>query len=106
VRSGDTRGLPAAVELSAYRVVQEALTNALKYAPGAPVRIVQQTGAQNLEVEVCNDATPTGGQGSGSGSGHGLAGLRERVAVFGGTFAAGPLPQGGWRVRACFPTAR
>lgn len=95
--------LPAAVELSAFRVVQEGLTNAAKHASGARVRVRVRFGDEELEIEVVDEGSPTS---NGPGARHGLAGLRERVAVFGGRFESGPLPEGGWLLRATFPLAR
>lgn len=98
------RPLPAALELSAYRVVQEAITNVLKHAPGANTRITVHHGDHQLDVEVINDA-PENSLDSSPGSRQGLAGLAERLAVFGGRLDAGPRPGGGWVVRAAFPLA-
>lgn len=99
---GQPRDLPASVELNAYRVIQEGLTNALKHAPGSAVQVVLRYHPGGLDVEVRDDGTDTAG---GPGSRRGLAGLRERAAVFGGQFEAGRDPQGGWKIRASFPTA-
>ena len=100
---GPVRPLPAAVETSAYRIVQESLTNALKHAPGAPIRVLVRYTDRALEVCVEDD----GGVGRGGGlrsGGHGLIGLRERVALFDGRVTAGPRDDGpGWRVRAELP---
>jgi signal transduction histidine kinase len=98
---GKERDLPASVELNAYRVVQEGLTNALKHAGRAEVRVVLRYHADGIEVEVCDDGAGTG---QGPGAHRGLIGLRERVAVFGGRFEAGRDPRGGWKIRASFPT--
>jgi signal transduction histidine kinase len=96
------RDLPATVDLSAYRIVQEALTNCLRHARGAPARVVVRREAAALLVEVGNG--PGGSAGVAQpGAGHGLTGMRERVAVYGGELEAGPLPGGGWRVRARLP---
>ncbi len=99
---GQPRDLPASVELNAYRVIQEGLTNALKHAPGSTVQVVLRYHPGGLDVEVRDDGTDATG---GPGSRRGLAGLRERAAVFGGQFEAGRDPQGGWKVRASFPAA-
>jgi signal transduction histidine kinase len=98
---GPTRPLPAAVELNAYRVVQEGLTNALKHAGHANVNVLLHYRPNNLEVEIVDDGD---GAQRGNGGRHGLPGLRERVAVFGGRFEAGSQPDGGWRISASFPT--
>ncbi len=103
VVEGPVRPLPAAVEASAYRIVQESLTNALKHAPGAPVQVLLRYTDRALEVCVSDDgaAGPAGGLRSG---GHGLVGVRERVALFDGRVTAGPRDDGpGWRVRAELP---
>ncbi len=100
---GRRRALSAALELSAYRVVQEGLTNVMKHAPGATAQVSLCFRDEELEVEVVDDGA---GQGAGFGSRRGLAGMRERVAVFGGQFEAGPRQGGGWRLRAVFPFSR
>jgi signal transduction histidine kinase len=101
---GTVRALPAALELSAFRTVQEGLTNALKHAGvengGAHVRVILRYGRDELEVEVDDDGRASR---NGPGSRRGLAGLGERVAVFGGHLQAGPRPEGGWALRASFP---
>jgi signal transduction histidine kinase len=94
--------LPAGVELAAYRVVQEALTNAVKHAGGARVRVGVDhvPGALHLEVsDTGGTATPP----AGPGAGYGLIGLRERLAVHGGTLHTGERPTGGFRIRAVLP---
>jgi len=95
--------LPPAVELCAYRVVQEAVTNAAKHTlrPRVQVRLSRSADGK-VEILVEND----GGAGprSSDGTGHGLLGLRERVSVFGGRLDAEPCPDGGFRVRAVVPT--
>jgi signal transduction histidine kinase len=91
------------MDLAAYRVVQEALTNTMKHAIGAEVRIAIDYAAHTLRVEV----TDTGGAAAPSartGNGRGLIGLRERIAVYGGTLETGKLPAGGYQVRATIPT--
>jgi signal transduction histidine kinase len=98
---GPPRSLPAAVELNAYRVVQEGLTNALKHAGHAKVNVLLHYRPSDLEIEIADDGRATQ---RGNGGGHGLPGLRERVAVFSGSFEAGRQPEGGWRIRASFPT--
>lgn len=118
---GERRPLPAALELSAYRIVQEGLTNALKHAGSARARVVLRYRADDLLVEVADDgavASATSSSGpapnsSAPGSRRGLAGVGERVAVFdgrlavfGGRLEAGPRPDGGWTLRAAFPLGR
>jgi signal transduction histidine kinase len=99
---GDPRPLPAALELSAYRVVQEALTNTLKHAHASSVEVALRYCDDALDVEVRDDGT---GNGDGPGTGHGLIGMRERVGVFGGSLDAGPAPGGGFAIAARFPSA-
>jgi signal transduction histidine kinase len=94
--------LTAGADLTAYRVVQEALTNALKHADGSSVRIAVDYTDDEVRIVV----TDTGGDRIGAasaGTGRGLAGLRERLAVFGGTLQAAPRPTGGFRVTAAVP---
>jgi signal transduction histidine kinase len=97
---GEPRPLPLGVDLSAYRIVQEALTNALKHAGDARAEVRLRYGADAFDVEVVDDG---GGDWTGLVGGHGLAGMRERVAVFGGEFAAGRRDGGGFAVRARLP---
>jgi signal transduction histidine kinase len=94
--------LPPGVDLSAYRIVQEALTNALKHAGPATARVTVRYGRGELELEVSDDGA---GSGNGGGTGQGLAGIRERIAVFGGDVEAGSRPEGGYAVRARLPYA-
>lgn len=99
---GEPRPLSSTVDLAAYRIVQEALTNVLKHAgPAASVTIVMRYGPETLEIEVTDDGTATEEP---SGAGHGLEGMRERVNVLGGTFDAGPRPERGFVVRATLPS--
>jgi signal transduction histidine kinase len=97
---GDPRPLPAGVDLTAYRLVQEGLTNALKHARAERAHVLVRYGRGDIEVTVSDDGR---GAGSGDGGGHGLVGMRERVAVFGGELEAGPLAEGGYRLRAKLP---
>jgi signal transduction histidine kinase len=100
--------LPAGVELSAYRIVQEALTNALKHAgPGVAVTVTVRAGDDDLEVQVVDDgrgAAVALANGNGNG-GHGVLGMRERADVCGGELVAGPRTGGGFEVRARLPVA-
>jgi signal transduction histidine kinase len=96
---GERRPVPIGVDLSAYRVVQEALTNALKHARNASAVVTIRYGESDLAVEVTDDGRP----GVDSAGGHGLIGMRERVGIFGGTFSAGPSESGGFAVRALLP---
>lgn len=92
--------LPPGVDLSAYRIVQETLTNALKHAGPATARVVVRYGNGELDVEISDDGV---GIENGDGTGQGLVGIRERVAVFGGDVEAGSRPEGGYAVRARLP---
>jgi signal transduction histidine kinase len=100
---GEREGWPAPLAEAAYRVVQEGLTNALRYAAGAPVSVVVRGGPQALTVEVANGAAAGETAFAGFGTGTGLQGLRERVGTCGGTVEAGPAPDGGWLLRAQLP---
>jgi signal transduction histidine kinase len=102
---GDAAGLPTAVQLTVYRVVQESLTNALKHAGGGDAQVVVSRGPGFVDVEVCDSGPIKAGAGVPSSSGHGVAGMRERVATYGGLFDAGPRAGGGWLVRARLPLA-
>jgi signal transduction histidine kinase len=96
---GEPRPLPVGIDLSAYRVVQEGLTNALKHAGGARATVTVSYREDGLAIEVSDDGSAP----AGAGTGHGLVGMRERVGVFGGTFDAGPRESGGFAVRALLP---
>jgi signal transduction histidine kinase len=100
--TGGARPLPPGVDLAAYRVVQEALTNVLKHAAGARAAIRLVYGERELMITVTDDGGPAGYGPPGTG-GRGLIGLRERIGLYGGALDAGPRPGGGWRVRASFP---
>jgi signal transduction histidine kinase len=98
---GAERALPASVELSAYRIVQEALTNALKHAgPNVSVTVCIRYRDDDVEVVVADDGRGITGD---DGRGHGLLGMRERVEVFGGDLTTGPRVGGGFEVRARLP---
>ncbi len=102
VVDGDERSLPVGVDLSAYRIVQEALTNTLKHAHGRHAEVAVHYGASWLDIEVVDD-----GRGADvpavDGTGHGLIGMRERVALYGGELSTGPRDGGGFVVRARLP---
>ncbi|WP_327711282.1 sensor histidine kinase [Streptomyces sp. NBC_00464] len=104
------KGVPPAVDLSAYRIVQEALANVMRHAPGARTRVSISSDGAHLTVLVVNDPPePTGSSLAPrtpvetTGTGHGLVGMRERVRLTGGTLDTGPLPDGGFRVAARLP---
>ena len=116
-RTGQVRSIPAGVDLSAFRIVQEALTNVVRHSGADTCRVSIDYGDRNLSVEI-TDPGPASvggvvpGPGSrsargclapGPGTGHGIAGMRERVSLCGGDFAAGPLPGRGYRVAAHLP---
>jgi signal transduction histidine kinase len=91
--------LPPSVDLSAYRIVQEALTNALKHAGPARALVLVRYGGSDLELEIRDNGAGAGGAATGAG----LAGVRERVAVFGGEMESGPHDRGGYRLRVRLP---
>jgi signal transduction histidine kinase len=97
---GDAIQLPAGVDLTAYRLVQEGLTNTLKHAQATRAEVLVSYGEDHIEVTVTDDGT---GVGNGDGGGHGLVGMRERVSVYGGELDAGPQHDGGYRLRAKLP---
>ncbi|MFD5336562.1 sensor histidine kinase [Streptomyces hawaiiensis] len=100
--NGERRPLPPGVELSAYRIVQEALSNALRHAPGARITVRLTYEPDGLEVEIVN-GRPTGPAPPSTGAGHGLLGMRERVAMLGGTMTAHPWHWDGFKVTAFLP---
>lgn len=100
VREGAGGPLPAGVDLAAYRIVQEALTNVRRHAGAAPTRVVVRRTADAVDVEVVNAAPD--GPGEGPGGGQGLVGMRERVRLYGGSLDAGPR-DGGYAVHARLP---
>ncbi len=100
---GAVRPLPEALDVSAYRIVQEALTNSLKHAGAARALVLVRYAAEALELEISDDGHGPLRSSNGASEGRGLIGMRERVALFGGELAAGPAPSGGFRVRARLP---
>jgi signal transduction histidine kinase len=98
---GNPRQLPVGIELSAYRIVQEALTNALKHAGDATALVRVHYGDDTLELEIVDDGP--GAAAPVSSGGHGLAGMRERVALYGGRIDTGHKASGGFRVRVLLP---
>jgi signal transduction histidine kinase len=99
----ECRGLPPALDLSIYRIVQEALTNVLKHAAASRATVTLQRTAESLTVEVGDDGEAQANETTRGGQG--LVGMRERVSLFGGSLAAGPRPGGGFVVRAQLPLA-
>ena len=101
---GGPRPLPAGVGLSAYRILQEALSNTLRHAPGAEVTVEVGFEPDRLRLRVHNDPPPAGGERPPPAPpGHGIVGMRERAAMLGGTLAAGPTSDGGYLVEAALP---
>ncbi len=103
--------VPAVVGLTAYRIVQESLSNAGRHAPGAPITVTVREGPRLVRVEVDNGPAvlppaPASQAAVPAGGGHGLAGMRERVALLGGRLSAGPRADGGFAVRAELPVAQ
>jgi signal transduction histidine kinase len=98
---GEARNLPNGVDLAAFRIIQESLTNVVRHARATQARIAIAYRPADVQIEVTDD-----GQAStaGDGSGSGLVGMRERATALGGDFEAGPRPGGGYRVRATLPT--
>jgi signal transduction histidine kinase len=98
---GERAELPPGVDLAAYRIVQEGLTNALRHAGPASASVRLRYGGEELEVVVEDDGS--GPNGSAPAGGHGLVGIRERVTLYGGSFEAGPGAGGGFRLAARLP---
>ncbi|GAA2584843.1 sensor histidine kinase [Actinomadura fulvescens] len=106
--TGDRRHVPPGYELTVYRIVQEALSNAMRHAPGSTVAVAIDFAADALRVSVVNEPPPDGRrpQEPPPGGGHGLVGMRERAAMLGGELSAGPTLNGGFAVDATLPTSR
>jgi signal transduction histidine kinase len=100
--AGTPRPLPPGLDLTVYRILQEALTNALKHANGAACQVLVEFDERELRLEVL-DAGGSNGATAGSGAGRGLLGMQERVAVYGGQLQVGRRPEGGFGVRARLP---
>ena len=98
---GEPVALPAGLDLCVYRVVQEGLTNALKHAGRAHAEVRLRYAPRALDVEISDDGA--GGAANGDGAGHGLIGMRERVALYGGSLDAGPRAGGGFAIHAHLP---
>ena len=101
VVEGSPRPLPAGKDLAAYRVVQEALTNAIKHARGAPTSVIVRWEPSALELEIVD--TGAGRVVNGNGAGHGLVGMEERMRLYDGSVRAGTRPGGGFAVVARLP---
>lgn len=102
VVEGRPRALPSGLDVSAYRIAQEALTNVVRHAPHSRARLSIRYGPADIEVEISNDGGAPRHEGATDGSGHGLVGMRERVALYGGELSAGPTSTG-YRVLARLP---
>jgi signal transduction histidine kinase len=99
---GEATELPAGIDLTAYRLIQEALTNAIKHAQATRAEVLVRYGQDRLELVVSDNGRGIT-DGSTDGGGHGLVGMRERVAVYGGELEAGAKPEGGYTLRARLP---
>ena len=100
---GDPAALASSVDVSAYRIVQEALTNVLRHSPGAEAEVLVRFGAESVELVVTNDQRADGDTSAQNGGGLGLVGMRERAALLGGRLDAGPGDDGRFVVRAWLP---
>jgi signal transduction histidine kinase len=109
VVEGQEAPLPAGIDLSAYRIVQEALTNALRHGASERARVVVRYGEHDLDLRVWNEGRPAQGDGAplmagpAIAPGRGLLGMQERAHLFGGELRAGPAPEGGFTVHARLP---
>lgn len=102
--TGSVRPLPAGLDLAAYRIIQEALTNCRKHADGAPARLLLHYADRLLDIDVMNDGPlKIATRDTKAGSGHGLVGMKERVALYGGQFSAVVRPDGGYAVHVSLP---
>ena len=100
---GERIPIPPGVDLSAYRIIQEALTNVLKHEGPVPTKVIVRFCPHDLELEVADEGGSVPASPQANGHGHGLVGMRERVAMFGGSFEAAPRPEGGFMVAARIP---
>jgi signal transduction histidine kinase len=100
---GEPVSLPAGVDLTAYRLVQEGLTNAINHAAAAHAEVHVRYDDGHVEIEVSDDGQGTSVDAPSNGGGHGLVGMRERVSIYGGELEAGPRAEGGFRLRARLP---
>jgi signal transduction histidine kinase len=102
---GRRGSVPAGIDLAAYRVVQEALTNCLKHSGARRADVTVTYGGAAVEIDVVDDGPRASVPQPGVTAGHGLVGMRERVVIYDGELAVGPRPGGGFRVHATFPLA-
>lgn len=107
ITTGDPRSLPPGIELAAYRIIQEALTNAVKHGGDATTAgVALHFGPEEIDIRVSDTGRGAVSSLTSTGSGNGLLGMRERVDAYGGEFSAGPQPGGGYEVRAQLPINR
>ena len=99
---GEPLDVPVAVDVTAYRIVQESLTNVMRHAGRASAHVAVIHDRDHVDIEVVDDGR---GASAGGAPGHGIAGMKERAEMVGGTLAAGPRPGGGYRVHARLPVA-
>jgi signal transduction histidine kinase len=108
--SGAPRDLPQGMDLSAYRILQEALSNAMRHAPGSAVRVEVAYFPSSVVIKVRNgrslDGQVVSGNGAPAAAGHGIIGMRERAAMLGGQLEAGPTDEGGFQVTAVLPDTK
>jgi signal transduction histidine kinase len=100
---GTQRPVPPGVDLAAYRIIQEALTNVVKHAQTTASRVLVTYTDDAMDLEITDDGAGAPAGAVAAGAGHGIAGMRERASLFGGEFHAGPLPGRGFRVAARLP---
>jgi signal transduction histidine kinase len=100
---GDPKKVPAGVAVAAFRIIQQSLTNVVQHAPGAPTHVTVEIDGCEVRLAVVNDAAPQPHHAHERRNGQGLTGMRERVAMWGGTLTAGPRPDGGFAVSATLP---
>ncbi len=98
---GERRSLPPEIDLSAFRIIQESVTNVVRHAATGHCRVSVEQQERELSIEVVDSGR--GGRGQVAGAGYGLVGMRERVALLHGDFSAAPRPEGGFRVAARLP---
>ncbi|GAA3901972.1 sensor histidine kinase [Microbacterium invictum] len=103
ITAADVSEIPASVQIATFRIVQEALSNAVRHAPGAAIAVSVSADDTAVRLRIHNDV---GDAASGQGTGHGLRGMRERATLLGGTLDAGPGSDGGWTVSAVLPWPR
>jgi signal transduction histidine kinase len=100
---GERRELPSSVDLAAYRILQESVTNVIRHAGPARVTITLTYGVNELQLQIDDDGREPAGTNPSSDGGSGIRGMKERATILGGTLSAGPRPEGGFRVRARLP---